>query len=619
MHLKKIFIQNFMSIGNDAISIDFDNYKDDDIVIIKGENIDVGPLASNGSGKSILSEAVSFGLFGKTIRDMEKTDDCINNLTKKGLSIEIEVDDIKVVRKRKPNKLEVYQNEENITLSSMALTQEMIEDKLRINHHTFINTFCFGQHNNYSFLSAKKADKRKIIEDILQLCEYNRYEENSRRYSRGIKSKISELTSTYERNKKEVSTKKNQLDEYEQKLKNFKLTLEKQILNTKNEIKEINSIDIESEMSLWELYEQAIKDASSVADEINKIVAKENNIRKLLLDEEKEFRNITSPIKSEIESINKDLTRINRLEEGVRCNSCYQIVDKKNYEELQKQLNDKLSKLEPELDKHIVKYKKMQVMIEQKLSEINEEKKELSNKKLSLAKTNKPLFSKESLVKKQIEKSTLENTLIEYESQLDKNPYCEIISDLKNNLSEAQCVLEENVQELKKYEELLPYYSFWVNGFGDTGVKSFVIEKIIPVLNQQINYWLQFLIDNKIIVKFDKFLNVEITRPNNLGEFTYEQGSGGEKKRIDLAITLAFAYITKLRSNSNNNLIFLDELAESIDTVDGIRRMLKELSKNYTVFLITHRPDLLSDLENKKKIIIKKENGFSTMINDKIS
>ncbi len=218
-------------------------------------------------------------------------------------------------------------------------------------------------------------------------------------------------------------------------------------------------------------------------------------------------------------------------------------------------------------------------------------------------------------MKKQIEKSHLESICLEKQSQLDKNPYHDIILDLKNNLSEAQNLLEENIKELKKYEELLPYYNFWVNGFGDTGVKSFVIEQIIPVLNQQINYWLQFLIDNNIIVKFDKFLNVEITRPNNLGTFTYGQGSGGEKKRIDLAITLAFAYITKLRSNSNNNIIFLDELAESIDVVEGIQRTLKELSKDYTVFLITHRPDLLNSLENKKKIIVKKENGFSKLIN----
>ncbi len=546
MLIKKIFIKNFMSVGKDAISINFDEYKDDDIVIIKGENTDVSPLASNGAGKcvdkdtqinikydskeiieliginpfsdnkstvgnivnlfekyprlkskilvesknntfqlienakktyrgryytivneygdkllcspnhilfdkygnecmvknikiddlietkkglskiiktsisetkkdlfdiqvnnthmyysnnylshnSLLQEAISFGLFGKTIREIEKTDDCINNLTKKDLLIEIEVDDIKIVRQRKPNKLELFVNDENITLSSMSLTQDMIENKLKINHHTFINTFCFGQHNSYSFLSLKKAEKRKIIEDILQLCEYNRYEENSRRYSRDIKSKVSEFSSIYERNKKEITIKQNQINEYKQKLINFKIELEKQISNIENKIKEIDSIDIQSELNLWELYEQAIKDANVIIDQINKLDSSENGIKKLFLDYEKEYRNNISPIKNEIEKINKDILKISKLQEGVRCGSCYQVIDKKNYQELQKKLESDLIELQPQLDKFKNKYHKFQAAGEKKLLEINEEKKELLVKKIFYLKQKNHYFLK---------------------------------------------------------------------------------------------------------------------------------------------------------------------------------------------------------------------------------
>lgn len=603
-----------MSVGEEPIEINFDDYKNEDVVIIKGENIDVGPLASNGAGKSLIQEAISFGLFGKTIREIEKIDDCINNLTTKGLVIEIDVNDLKIKRMRKPNKLELEENGKDITLSSMVLTQTDIENKLGMNHHTFANTCCFGQHNNYSFLSANKADKRKIVEDILQLCEYNRYEENSRRYARGTKNIISNLSSQYERSQKDISNRKTQLNEYIIKLKQFKTNIKTEIENIKSKIKEIEKIDIQTEVFLWEEYESSLEDYNNITKNINQLSEKENGIRKLFLDKENELQNEISPIKGEIQIIQKDIVKINNLQEGVRCNSCYQIVDKENYSELRKELETKLERLKCSIDKPYQKYLEIKTLETDNVLEIEAEKEKLNKKKHKLVSIKKPLCSKESLTRKQAEKSHLEKLLLDKESQVDKNPYAEIITDLNKSLSEAQVILGENEKEISKNEELLPYYNFWIKGFGDTGVKSFVIEQIIPILNQQINYWLQFLIDNKIIVKFDKFLNVEIERPNDLGYFTYNQGSGGEKKRIDLAITLAFAYITKLRSNSNNNFIFLDELAESIDVVEGIRRTLAELSKSCTVFLITHRPDLLNDLENKKKITIRKDGGFSKIL-----
>ena len=353
MYFKNIFIKNFMSVGKEPIKINFEDYNNEDVVIIKGENRDISPLASNGSGKSLIHLAVSFGLFGKTIREMEKTDDYINNSIGKNLAIEIEVDNIKIIRTRKPNKLELWENDNNISLSAMSLTQSLIEEKLGMNYHTFANTCCFGQHNNYSFLSAKKSDKRKIIEDLLQLCEYNKYEENSRRYSRGLKNKMSDLSFQYENNNKNISGRTSQLDGYIQKLKRFKLEIEKEIQTIKSKIIKIESIDIKSEISLWKQYEKAVEDSNEIAKKINELSKKENGIRKLFLDKETELQNKISPIKSEIQRAKKDLVKINNLQEGVKCNSCYQVVDKENYGELKEELGKTLKKLEPSLDKQV--------------------------------------------------------------------------------------------------------------------------------------------------------------------------------------------------------------------------------------------------------------------------
>jgi len=198
---------------------------------------------------------------------------------------------------------------------------------------------------------------------------------------------------------------------------------------------------------------------------------------------------------------------------------------------------------------------------------------------------------------------------------LKTNPYIDIVEDLEKEFESLEAQRREIKSDLNEKEKILPYYDFWIKGFGEKGIKSFVIEQIIPVLNQQVNYWMQFFIHNKIIVEFDKFLEIKISRSNGEPVF-YNQSSGGERKRIDLAISLAFAHIMRLRSSVEINILFLDELAESIDTdgIEGLDRSLKELGKDRTIFIITHRQNLLDRLSKHKKITIVKEGGFSKIL-----
>jgi ABC-type multidrug transport system ATPase subunit len=159
---------------------------------------------------------------------------------------------------------------------------------------------------------------------------------------------------------------------------------------------------------------------------------------------------------------------------------------------------------------------------------------------------------------------------------------------------------------------------FWVNGFGDRGIRSFIIEEKLPALNSRINYWLQFLIENKIQLNFDKEFEAIIERnPVDGDPFVYNATSGGERRRVNLAISQAFSHLTMISADNEVGIMVLDEVAINIDLqgVHGVYKMINELARDRQVFVTTHCPMLLELLDNCDTITVVKKNGFSTLAN----
>jgi len=163
MKINKIEINNFYSIKN--VKLRFDKYKG--IVLIEGKNRDTG--GSNGSGKSVLVEAVVWGLFGKTIR--KSTEEAlINNKERKKCSVKITInDDIVIERSRKPVFLKLYKGDKELTRDNAQNTQAFIDELLQTNYKVFLASTVFGQQNNIEFINATPEDKRTIIKNFLNL------------------------------------------------------------------------------------------------------------------------------------------------------------------------------------------------------------------------------------------------------------------------------------------------------------------------------------------------------------------------------------------------------------------------------------------------------------------
>jgi DNA repair exonuclease SbcCD ATPase subunit len=198
----------------------------------------------------------------------------------------------------------------------------------------------------------------------------------------------------------------------------------------------------------------------------------------------------------------------------------------------------------------------------------------------------------------------------------EKSPYLEIIKREKDNLDKKEKELNSQKEKIREYEEELPYFEFWVEAFGDNGIRKFIIDGIIPSLNLKVNYWLQFLIDNKIELNFDNQLEETITKnPPEGSSLAYYALSGGERRRVNLAVSQSFAHIMMLNSGVLPSIVFLDEISTNIDQIgiEGLYNMILELSKSRQVFITTHDRDLLEMLSGCDYVNLIKKDGFTKL------
>lgn len=596
MQFHRIQITNFLSVGDPGISLSFGDLSG--LVLIEGCNLDVSPTASNGAGKSLLMEAVIWALYGQTLRGLGKSD-VVNNLNNKGCRVILEVDNFRVERGRKPNYLKFFEDprrefkpETEKTLSKMPDTDRLIREKVGVDYTTFCNIFCFGQHNLFSFVSADEKTRREIVEDLLSLSDYNICLENTRTAHRTLKTEIKELIIRLEGLSKEIQTlEKTRADHLAAWERQRKKILE-EIDRSREKLKTLEALDVQGLLSLWKAYDRAQGEMTKVKNEIHKLDS-EIKIRKRQV---KEKGSILSELDSKIE-------KIKSLNGGVRCDRCFGIIDPKNADGVLKDLMEKRAQCIQEAIKEADPLDSLNKAVEAARSHLKD-----------LEAIPLPPKDKESLSKTQGQIDQLKILIEEKEKQGNEDPYKSVREELTRKIEELKVTAGELRGLIANKEEMVPYLEFWLEAFGPTGIRSFIVRNIVGCLNNQVNYWLQFLINNKIRVCFDEALEVQISRES--GEpFDYKQGSGGEKRRIDLAISLAFADLMRISNNTHNSIIFLDEVVDSLDLdgINGVFALINQLSKNKTVFLITHNPSLLSQLGGVSRIKMIKEMGFSRL------
>jgi len=196
------------------------------------------------------------------------------------------------------------------------------------------------------------------------------------------------------------------------------------------------------------------------------------------------------------------------------------------------------------------------------------------------------------------------------------NPYMGMIAAIEESTKKIEEEVAKSQEAVKLLESKMPYYEFWLSHMGSQGLKSYVVEQILPTLNIQVDFWMQIMYSGTLSLKFDKYFNASITNNATNREVFFGQCSGGERRRIEIALMLSFRQILQLSNGKKPNVLYFDEVAEHLDEpgIYSLYSAMQELSKDSHVYVITHNPILLQLLENCPKIHVQKIDGASKIV-----
>jgi DNA repair exonuclease SbcCD ATPase subunit len=653
LRIKSCSAKNFLCFGPEGVKFDFTAM--DNVVLIRGDNLDVDPdneeerRASNGVGKSSIPEIIIYGLYGKTIKHPKKikVDDVINNQSKKKCEVEVLIDDYRIVRKREPDSLKIWQSAEGIwnketELSKGSGTQKFIEDKLGYTYEAFSNLFVFTDNNAGMFLECDAANKRKIVENMLFLDIYRDYHENAKNLRNLAKEIVKDKGRTLELALVESENAKRRIktvEDQEIAWKNAKQNeLNSLVAKSTAKQAELASSDIGNAVAKWQRAQEDITAfQAEIPDKEEKLKSFKDALEDTRLKQDKlktakaALEVSTRQLKLDLMQTKSVITSNTQMLSDIelrRCQNCNfaddaalerstQVIEK---ETAQLELfQNTLLKEQSDLDKYNDNLAKMADIIkiaENRSRDLANDIDTIRKQIINLSRIEKPETSaNEKVLEEQL--NELKNQITNKSNELSgPSPFVKILEETikESKLKSKEC--EDKKIELDDANKDLPYYEFWVKAFGDNGIRKFVIDGIIPALNTRISHWLQFLIDGKITLNFDNQLEETIHRnPPDGDKFVYYAMSGGERRRLNLAVSQAFAHMMMLNSGTYPSLVFLDEVTSNVDPigVQGIYNMIMELAKERQVFVTTHDHDLLEMLGGCESINLVKKGGFTTI------
>jgi DNA repair exonuclease SbcCD ATPase subunit len=569
LNIQKIKFKNILSAGNTFTELSF---------IETNTTLIVG---SNGNGKSLLITALIFALYGKSNRGTTKTQ-LVNSINKKDCLVEVDFcvrnKQYKVVRGISPNVFEIWiDGVLQDQLSSAKDQQKYLEQIiLRMSYKTFIQVVVLGSSNFIPFMQLSSGDRRELVEELLDIKVFSSMNTILKDEIKSLERKIQELTYNKTSISEKIEMQKKFIDTLTKNGEDLLSNKANKITSLEAEIEIISKTNDDNTISIGDIQDK-IKDLS-------------NSSKKL-----KQLENIRGKLDHK-KALIQD--QINFFSNNDSCPTCKQNlhVDFKETECLT--LNEELSNLSEG-------YLKLELALTEEETRENKFLEYTNNiTNLTHEISNNQKFIKQFLSQIQ----TLQTEIKETEYKLkNQNEDKKILYDLIKNESSL------NVQTLK-YKDALQYFEFSHSLMKDGGIKSKIIQKYLPMLNQYINKYLQ-LMDFYINFTLDEEFNESVRTPIH-EDFSYGSFSEGEKQKLNLSILFAWRDIAKMKNSINCNLLILDETFDSSLDSAGSEYLIKILNhviKDTNIFVISHRIDELVD-KFDRVLEVKKVNGFSKIL-----
>ena len=563
---EKVRWKNFLSTGLNFTEIN----------LTKSPNTLI--IGNNGAGKSTILDALCFGLFGKPFRKINKPQ-LPNSINQADCIVEIEFSigkkQYKVVRGIKPNTFEVYCNGTLVDQDAKAKDyQEHLEKFiLKLNYKSFTQVVILGSASFVPFMQLSPADRRAIIEDLLDIQIFSSM-------NGVVKEKMAVIKDTSTKNKYEMDLTSEKINFQKQSIEEHRKhndaeieKKQKDITDSEEQVKKLNK-DIELIQKHIDVLNSKISDQMAMQKKSGKLVQLE------------------SKLESRLKKIEKE---VGFYHDNSDCPTCKQGIE----QEFREQQITTLNNTKVEVNDALTGIAKQIAETSDRIDAIQKIIQHIQSHNNEIVKHNSTIIAVNSFIGK------LQNEINE-------------LSNRKDNLEEENAKLKELKIELAaliiKQEELASekqYYEFAGNLLKDTGIKTKIIRQYLPIMNKLINKYLtamDFFVNFNINESFE-----ETIKSRHRDEFSYANFSEGEKMRIDLALLFTWRQIAKLKNSTNTNLLILDEVFDS--SLDGVGteeflKLIHEMGNDTNIFVISHKGDQLFD---KFRSIIKfeKKNNFS--------
>ena len=567
---EKLRWRNFLSTGNQFTEINL-NKKSTTLII-----------GTNGAGKSTCLDALTFALYGKSFRKINKAQ-LINTTNEKGCVVEIEftlnATDWKVIRGIKPNIFKIFRNDEELDQSSSAIDQQkwLEQNVLKMNYKSFTQIVILGSSTFVPFMQLPLQSRRDVVEDLLDIRIFS-----------SMNMIIKEKIRTLKEDIKVLELKKNTLKDKVEMQKNFI-----------DEINNLSNASIDGYKSKIDTLQEEVNTEMGKGEKLTSLLEAKQNEMKEFEDAPKklnQYGNIKGKLSEKISSIVREHKF---FEEHSVCPTCDQDI-KEDF---------RVNRLKGSLDKA----KELQTGFDELQIAIKEEElrestffnlsKEASNLINGITQTNTRVSSNQRQIRQY--ESEIQRVTDQIES---RNTEYEKLEELRDTLQNTYKILGEKKEDIS-------YHDFTYELLKDGGVKSLIIKKYLPLINQQVNKYLQMM-DFYINFKLDEEFNETVESPIH-EDFSYASFSEGEKSRIDLALLFTWREIARLKNSVNTNLMILDEVFDSsLDSFgsEEFIKIIKYVVKDANVFVISHKTGMEDRFDDVLRF--EKSKGFSSLCKD---
>ena len=637
--LERIEAENFLSFKEFELNLD-----NQGLILINGINKTNNSFDGNGAGKSTVLNAIIWALFGKTTNSLA-ADDVVNNQVGKNtrVSLQLTIDDVphRIERYRKHTKMKngvkLYRKDKDITTKSAKDTDSAIVELLQVDYTTFTNAVFFGQGNIITFANATDKERKEILERVTGIEVYRKAQEIAKEKVK--EQNLIEQDLLIKREK--LDREDEHINELESNQKEYYKHTEELLKTTQKQL-ELSEEDLEKEG----FADKIEKEEQTIANMVEPEKPNPNHVPKVITDIQEriillqsdrkkisqahdEYNQALSKIDAQLSVVNSQLSG---LDTSDRCPTCgtkldvsHIIVESERLNESKKELLEKRSEVSlgaAQLYKNVGAYDEAILKNQNESATIRsnyeqeayEEIHKYNSKLTQLRQAVADLHSMQKQAQNKID--NLKSQLSNLDAIPKPTNYDEKRADIKVKIKQVDDdILVVKTSQLR--------YQDAVSMFSNSGIRSMVLDLVTPFLNERANKYSNQLTGGDIEINFstqkenkdgtltDKF-DVEII--NKSGGQDYRANSGGEKKRIDLAISFALQDLLLSKDEMNTNIALYDECFEALDMVgcENVIEVLREKQKQIgTIFVITHNESLKNLFENI--ITVEKTDGTSVI------